>query len=70
MTDNRKPESEQTIPERAVHLICDIARQNWRALNGGKTDEELGLDQEFFPEIFYYYWCDKVQKIKNRFNRK
>lgn len=55
MTDNRKPESEQTIPERAVHLICDIARQNWRALNGGKTDEELGLDQEFFPETFYYY---------------
>lgn len=66
MTDNRRPESEQTIPERAVHLICDIARQNIRAFNGGKTDEELGLDQEFFPEMAFY----EFRRLFDKFKRK
>lgn len=60
-----KKEDEKTIPERAVNLMCDVGRQNIRAFNGGKSDEDLNLNNDFFQESIFYFYRDKIKGIKN-----
>ena len=58
-------EEDKTIPERAVNLMSDIARHNIRAVNGDKSDKDLGIDESFFQESVFYFYRDEIKRFKN-----
>ena len=58
-------EEDKTIPERAVNLMGDIARHNIRAVNGDKSDKDLGIDENFFQESVFYFYRGEIKRFKN-----
>lgn len=45
--------------------MCDIARHNIRAVNGDKSDKDLGIDENFFQESVFYFYRGEIKRFKN-----
>lgn len=55
--------------EQLIHAISNVYRQNIRAFNADKSDEELGIDQPLPMERNYYFWKGEFIRFKNFVNK-